>query len=115
MKRKIIGIILLCAAVISCISGLLSLRTGTRISGTATGRDGSFVRPAAPDGTVSVNFGDAEELARLPGIGDYTAQAILEERETNGLFHYAEDLMAVKGIGPSRLAKIRPLLDLSEE
>jgi competence ComEA-like helix-hairpin-helix protein len=41
----------------------------------------------------------AEELQALYGIGPSLAQTIVEERETNGAFHYPEDLLNVKGIG----------------
>ncbi len=114
-KRKTAGILLLGAAVICCLSGLSTLRGGLRETYTATGRSGAFEVPAPPEGTVSINFGDEEELTALPGIGEHMARLILEERESRGLFHYPEDLLSVKGIGPAKLKKIRPLLDLAEE
>ncbi len=67
-----------------------------------------------PDGSVSVNSADAEELMMLPGIGETLAQAILDEREHHGPFYYAEDLISVRGIGKSKLLQIRPFLNLSE-
>ena len=56
---------------------------------------------------------DAEELQQLPGIGETLAQAILDEREAHGPFLYPEDLMAVRGIGESKYAQIRPWLETS--
>ena len=56
------------------------------------------------------NRGNADELAELPGVGPATAEAILYERQKNGLFIYAEDLTAVKGIGEKKLGQIRPML-----
>ena len=65
------------------------------------------------------NTGDLYELTELPGVGETIAGMILDERETNGLFVYPEDLLAVKGIGPKKLEAIRPYLitvtDESEE
>ena len=62
------------------------------------------------------NMGSAEELEGLPGVGPATAEAILHERQENGLFVYPEDLMAVKGIGEKKLGQIRPMLTfLSDE
>ena len=63
---------------------------------------------------LDLNRADASELAELPGIGETLAQAILDEREAHGPFHYPEDLIAVRGIGQSRLESIRGWIDLSE-
>ncbi len=113
-KRKIIGVVLALAALCSCLSGLSSVRSGIRDEYAASGRSGDFEVPALPDGTVSINFGDAGELMALPGIGEHLARLILDERETNGLFHYPEDLLCVKGIGPAKLGRMRPLLDMTD-
>ena len=40
----------------------------------------------------------AEELMRLPGIGQATAEAILADRAANGPYAAPEDLTRVKGI-----------------
>ena len=64
-------------------------------------------------GEIPVNWADAESLQALPGIGPVYAQAIIDERERNGPFYYPEDLMDVRGIGKTRLAAIRSLIDLS--
>ena len=111
----LLGWILLGLSVVSCLLGLTGIRTpaGTRFA--ASGRDGAFATPCPPDGTVSVNFAEVWELTHLPGVGETTAQAILDERNRNGLFHYPEDLLAVKGIGEEKLAKMRPLLDMTAE
>lgn len=54
--------------------------------------------------TVNINTASAEELAsQLKGIGLKKAQAIVADRETNGLFENAEALKRVKGIGDAIL------------
>ena len=111
--RKAIGCALALAGVICC---LCALTGGARIFPDryeATGRSGTFDRPAPPDGTIRVNEADAEELTALPGIGETLARAIIEERDAHGPFRYAEDLCAVKGIGTSTLGRFREMLDLS--
>ncbi len=70
---------------------------------------------ALQSGEVNVNRADEAALMELPGIGPVLAEAIVKEREAHGTFFYPEDLMAVKGIGQSRLDAIRELLDLEEE
>ncbi len=112
-KKKILGVILIAAALCSCLSGLTSVPSGVRERVEATGRGGEFSCPIPPDGSVSVNYADAEELTALPGIGEHMARLILDEREKNGLFHYPEDLLVVKGIGPAKLRKMMPMLDMT--
>ena len=65
------------------------------------------------NGTVAVNSADAEELTALPGIGETLAAMIVAERDRNGPFRYAEDLLAVRGIGPKTLEKFRRMIDLT--
>jgi competence protein ComEA len=62
----------------------------------------------AADGVVNVNTATAEELARLPGIGEAKARAILELRKERGSFRSVEQLRDVKGIGDAALERIRP-------
>lgn len=111
--RRTAGILLLTASLLCCFSGLSSLRPGVRETYPASGRGGSFSRPSRPMGYVAVNLADAEELCKLPGIGEHMASLILAERELHGPFYYPEDLLSVRGIGPARLSKIRPLLDMA--
>lgn len=59
-----------------------------------------------PQGTVDMNHSNLTQLTTLPNIGPKLAQAIIDERETNGPFFYPEDLLAVRGIGEKTLAKI---------
>ena len=63
---------------------------------------------AVAEGVVNVNTASAEELARLPGIGESKARAILEYRKERGAFKSVEQLREVKGIGDSALELMRP-------
>lgn len=56
---------------------------------------------------VNINTASSEELQTLPGIGEATASAIIEERERNGPFASVEDLMRVSGIGEKKFAKVQ--------
>ena len=76
----------------------------------AAARAGERMNVSMPEGDVDVNNGSVEELDRLYGVGPALAQAIVEEREANGLFHYPEDLINVKGIGEKTLQKMRDQL-----
>lgn len=65
-----------------------------------------------PNGTVSVNDGDIDDLCGLNGIGETLAAVIIADREANGPFWYPEDLTGVKGIGAKKLSGFRDELDL---
>ena len=65
------------------------------------------------NGMVSVNDADEEELRMLPGIGETLSSLIVQERTENGPYYYAEDLEAVKGIGPGILGRFRDMIDLA--
>ncbi len=68
-------------------------------------------RKAAPAGApVNVNTAGVQELTSLPGVGPALAGRIVEHRKQSGPFRRAEDLLAVKGIGPKLLAKIKDQL-----
>jgi len=59
---------------------------------------------------VAVNQADQQLLAVLPGIGPVLAGRIVKLRERRGSFQSPRDLLAVTGIGPGKLKKIRTLL-----
>jgi competence protein ComEA len=65
----------------------------------------SSISMAAP---VNINSASAEEIAlALNGIGLSKAQAIVEYRETNGLFNQADEIVYVQGIGDTTYQKNR--------
>jgi len=66
--------------------------------------------PSPPAEPLDVNQADAAALARLPGVGAGLAQRIVEERERRGRFDSPEALRYVLGMGPKKLAAIRPFI-----
>lgn len=56
---------------------------------------------------VNINTADIATLCTITGIGETKAKAIIEYRETVGLFTSAEDIMNVKGIGEGTYSKIK--------
>lgn len=65
---------------------------------------------ASSDGLINVNTASRESLETLPGIGPVKAAAIIAERPFNSV----EELDRVKGIGPTTLANIRPLVKVRD-
>lgn len=61
-------------------------------------------------GPVNINTADVEELDELPGVGEATARAIVEEREANGPFSSPEDIMRVSGIGEKKFARLEAMI-----
>ncbi len=58
-------------------------------------------------GIVDINSASLADLDALPGVGPSTAQAIIDYRIANGPFASVDDLLNVRGIGPSKLAAMR--------
>jgi competence protein ComEA len=59
---------------------------------------------------LDLNRATAGDLEALPGIGPVMAQRILDYRLAHGPFQKVDDLLAVSGIGPKKLAQIKPYL-----
>lgn len=66
--------------------------------------------PFVPSATeVNPNTATIVEFAALPGISGARAEAIVNDRETNGPFESCQDLTRVEGIGRATVAQLRGL------
>lgn len=63
---------------------------------------------------INVNRAKADDLMVVPGIGEKTAEAIVETRKELGGFKTMEDLLQVRGIGPKKLETLRKYFCLSD-
>jgi competence protein ComEA len=68
--------------------------------------------PGPPGATATVavldlNKATAADLDNLPGVGPATAAAIVQYRTEHGRFRSVDELLDVRGIGPSKLAALR--------
>ena len=64
---------------------------------------------AAPPASklININTASAGELTSLKGIGEKTAQAIVEYRQKNGAFKAIEDIKNVTGIGDKKFEALK--------
>ena len=67
--------------------------------------------PAKP---VNINTATSQELQQVPGIGPATAEKILQMRKSYGAFKSVDDLLAIRGLGPKRLEKMRKYLTVGK-
>jgi competence protein ComEA len=59
-----------------------------------------------PGERIDLNRATVSELMRVPGVGEKKAQAIVALRQKQPL-RRVEDVLAVKGLGPAWLAKVK--------
>jgi competence ComEA-like helix-hairpin-helix protein len=62
----------------------------------------------APAGPVDLTTVDAAGLDALPGIGPVLAARIVAHRQGHGPFRSVDELLAVRGVGPRLLERLRP-------
>lgn len=61
-------------------------------------------------GLVNLNTATVDELMLIEGIGEKTAQNIIEYRESIGQYTFVEQLLDVEGIGETKLNRWKPYL-----
>lgn len=76
----------------------------------STGFEKKKSLPPPEENSINLNEADLETLIRLPGIGEKTAQRIIDLRSKKSKFENLEELMGVKGIGEVKFNKIKKFL-----
>ena len=67
-----------------------------------------------PTQPININTASSDQLRQVPGIGPVTAQKIIQMCKSYGAFKSVNDLMAIRGIGPKRLEKMRMYLTVGK-
>jgi competence protein ComEA len=73
-----------------------------------------FAKKKPPAKPVNLNTATSAELQQVPGIGPATADKILQMRKSYGAFKSVDDLLAIRGLGPKRLEKMRKYLTVGK-
>ncbi|MCL5267509.1 MAG: helix-hairpin-helix domain-containing protein [Bacteroidetes bacterium] len=66
------------------------------------------MKGASVTSPVDLNSASLSDLVTIPGIGNVTAQRILDYRSANGKFGSVQELRNVKGIGAKKLEQMKP-------
>lgn len=64
-------------------------------------------------GAININTASKDELIRLPGVGEVTAERIIIYREEHGPFTTIEEIQNVKGIGKKKFERIAPYIKVN--
>jgi competence protein ComEA len=90
----------------SALLAALILVSSTGFAATALPTDqpqAASVKTVVQQTAININTADAQTLAKLKGIGQKKAEAIIAWRKTNGAFKTLEQFADVKGIGEATL------------
>ncbi|WP_434797248.1 helix-hairpin-helix domain-containing protein [Terrisporobacter vanillatitrophus] len=65
---------------------------------------------SAKTSQININIATIEELDTLPGVGEATANKIINYRSENGEFKSIEEIKSVNGIGDKKFEEIKDLI-----
>ncbi len=76
-------------------------------SNTSQGQKTNNQEEMSTGSLININTATVEQLDELPGVGEATANKIINYREENGGFKSIEDLKNVKGIGEKKFEDMK--------
>lgn len=131
-KSKAVALWLLCAAAVlfvgafflgrASVSGV-RIETKKHVSGSEQQASAQTwleqaqktAQTAAPEKRLCLNTATLEDLLTLPGIGEKTAQRIVDYRQKYGRFVTVEQLQDIQGIGETLLEQLRAYVYVEDD
>lgn len=120
MKNKVIFILISTVFILLCFCIVLCTLLGRSLSAEYIRKEGSVAAEvfgstysALSSQTepitekININTASKDELIKLKGIGEATAQNIIDYRDEYGKFDSIEEIMNVKGIGKAKFNDIK--------
>lgn len=78
------------------------------------GKYQTYNKKELPSHLVDINKASKRRLMELPGIGEKTAEIIIQYRKMD-TFRRIEDIQNVKGIGPKKFEKMKPFITVKKK
>ena len=78
------------------------------------GKYQTFTKKELPSQLIDINSASKRRLMELPGIGEKTADVIIQYRKMD-TFRRIEDIQNVKGIGPKKFEKMKPFITVKKK
>lgn len=97
-------------AFVEGVNRAAELADGQQVVIPAAGTGGAAVTAGGDDAPISLGTATAERLEEIEGIGEVTAEKILEFRDQRGGLASVEQLDQVSGIGPATMEALRSRL-----
>jgi competence ComEA-like helix-hairpin-helix protein len=90
----------------SALESQIKAADSAKKAGRKSKRGGKRKAPEVQPGPVDMDVASADEIESLRHIGPSLARRIVADRDSFGPFGSREELLRVKGIGPSMVAKL---------
>ena len=109
MKLLVLFAVLAAFTISSCKSRETPPNNAAGISGPHVNNE-SGAEPRQQQHCLNLNIATAEELTRLPGVGNVIAKRIIDYRERHGRFRRREEIIIVEGFSERKFRAIAALV-----
>jgi competence protein ComEA len=109
MRLLVLSVSLATLAFVSCRSREPTTNSPAAISGSQVkNASGTELKPQKP--CLNLNIATAEELIKLPGVGDVIAKRIIDYRKRHGPLQRPEEIIIIEGFSERRYRAIAALV-----
>ena len=94
----------------SCKSGERATNSNSVVLSANRGYETAGARTKANEPCVNLNIATAEDLIKLPGIGEVMAKRIVDYRELHGRFRRPEEIIIIEGFSERKYRAIAGMI-----